>query len=61
MNLIVIIKVRRLQTKYEQHYTVNTTLCLKKTRTPVTFSNNSNNPPSISTNFGVKNRQLIGT
>ena len=37
------------------------TLCLKKNRTPVTFSNNSNNPISISTNFGTKNRQLIGT
>jgi len=36
------------------------TLCLKKNRTPVTFSNNSNNPGSISTNFGTKNRQLIG-
>jgi len=37
------------------------TLCLKKNRTPVTFSNNSNNPISISTKFGTKNRQLIGT
>jgi len=33
----------------------------QKNRTPVTFSNNSNNPGSISTNFGTKNRQLIGT
>jgi len=39
----------------------HTTLCLKKNRTPVTFSNNCNNPGSISTNFGIKNRQLIGT
>ena len=37
------------------------TLCLKKNRTPVTFSNNYNNPSSISTDFGIKNRQLIGT
>jgi len=37
------------------------TLCLKKNRTPVTFSNNSNNPGSISPKFGTKNRQLIGT
>jgi len=33
----------------------------QKNRTPVTFSNNSNNPNSISTKFGTKNRQLIGT
>jgi len=33
----------------------------QKNRTPVTFSNNSNNPGSVSTNFGTKNRQLIGT
>jgi len=33
----------------------------QKNRTPVTFSNNSNNPISISTNFGTKNRQLIDT
>ena len=38
-----------------------TTLCLKKNRTPDTFSNNSNNPILISTKFGIKNRQLIGT
>jgi len=32
----------------------------QKNRTPVTFSNNSNNPGSISTKFGTKNGQLIG-
>jgi len=36
------------------NYTVS-----QKNRTPDTFSNNSNNPGSISTNFGTKNRQLI--
>ena len=35
--------------------------CVSKKTGPVTFSNNSNNPTSISTNFGTKNRQLIGT
>ena len=43
----------------------NTTMMLlhwvSKNRTPVTFSNNFNNPGSISTNFGTKNRQLINT
>ena len=38
----------------------NYTLCLKKPD-PVTFSNNSNNPGSVSTSYGIKNRQLIGT
>jgi len=33
----------------------------QKNRTPVTFSNNSNNPSPISTKFGVKNRELIST
>ena len=35
--------------------------CVSKNRTLVTFSNNSNNPGSISTSFGTENRQLIGT
>jgi len=46
---------------FASRYLNSSTLCLKKNRTPVTFSNNSNNPTSISTNFGTKNRQLIGT
>ena len=67
-------RYRRTQNRWHQHttgtvlqkrkrchilrkmYTVS-----QKNRNPVTFSNNSNNPGSIPTNFGAKNRQLIGT
>ena len=41
---------------YIHVYTVS-----QKNRTPVTYSNNSNNPGSMSTNFGTKHRHLINT
>jgi len=49
-----------LTTVYD--YTNVTTIelrCVSKNRTPITFSNDSNNRGSISTNFGKENRHFV--
>jgi len=55
-----------IQVSHSQHKLGATLLLLihcvsKKNRTPVTYTNNSNNPRSMLKKFGTKHRRLINT